>query len=271
MTKQDEYARQLLGLNDPGETIAFLRRHSGLPGPRGNLELVQAAADVGAERDFRGWIEAGSGDDPTDEFLVVCGVVGLGRLVAESSAEGRRPGGRGRAGEGRECREDLVDELRAHASDPRWRVREGVAMALQRIGDAGIGRLLEIAARWSTDRPYVQRAAIAGVAEPRLLKTREAAGEAVGIVDRVTARLAATPAGPAHRRSDEFRTLRQALGYCWSVVAAADPEHGKARVEHWAGSADADVRWIIKENLKKTRLVRLDPGWVEKVAASLDG
>lgn len=237
MSKQEEYAKELARIADK---MPYLRRHSGLPGPRGNLELVQAAADVGEEPDFRAWIEEGAGDAPTDEFLAVCGVVGFGRLVAE----GRR--------------DDLVEELRGHAADVRWRVREGVAMALQRVGDADVRRLMEIAAVWAEERAYVQRAAVAGVAEPRLLKSRPAAARAVEIVDRVTASLAAS----GERRSDEFRTLRQALAYCWSVVVAADPEHGKPRLEHWAGSADPDVRWLVKENLKKARLIRLDPVWV---------
>ncbi len=52
-------------------TILFLREHSKLPGPRANLELLQAAADIGNERTFRRWIEAGSGKDPTDEFVAI--------------------------------------------------------------------------------------------------------------------------------------------------------------------------------------------------------
>ena len=243
MTKHDDY---VLVLGPISDKVAFLRRHSGLPGPRGDLELVQAAADVGREPEFREWIASGSGDEPTDEFLVVCGVVGLGRLVAE-----------GRMG--------LAEELRAHASDRRWRVREGVAMALQRVGDADVSRLFEIVASWVDDRPYVQRAAVAGVAEPRLLKTGAAASAAVEIVDRVTASFETA----GDRLSDESRTLRQALGYCWSVVVAADPEHGKPRMEYWARSSDADVRWVVKENLKKARLLRLDPGWVETLKGSV--
>jgi hypothetical protein len=246
MSKQQEYAGELGRLSDK---VPFLRRLSGLPGSRGNLELVQAAADVGEETDFRAWIEEGAGDGPTDEFLAVCGVVGLGRLVAEA----------GRA--------DLVEALRGHASDPRWRVREGVAMALQRVGDADGRRLLEIAARWAGDRPYVQRAAVAGVAEPRLLKSPAAAAGAVEIVDRVTASLAAS----RERRSDEFRTLRQALAYCWSVVVAADPGGGRPRLEYWAATADPDIRWVVKENLKKARLVRLYPAWVAGLQAIIEG
>ncbi len=241
MTKHADYVAELTRIS---EKSAYLRQHSGLPGPRGNLELVQAAADVGQESEFREWIASGSGDDPTDEFLAVCGVVGLGRLVAEGRIE-------------------LAEELRTHASDPRWRVREGVAMALQRVGDANVSRLFQLVAAWVDDRPYVQRAAVAGVAEPRLLKTGAAASMAVEIVDRVTANLEVA----GDRRSDEFRTLRQTLGYCWSVVVVADPEHGKPLMEYWARSSDADVRWVIKENLKKARLLRLDPGWVETLGS----
>lgn len=243
MSKQEECRA---GLAAAADAIAYLRRHSGLPGPRGNLELVQAAADFGSEPDFRAWVATGSGDDPTDEFLVVCGVVGLGRLAAEG-------------------RTDVIEELRGHAADPRWRVREGVAMALQRLGDADVRRLMDTAAEWAKDAPYVQRAAIAGVAEPRLLKTTEAAELAVDLIDRVTSSLAAA----ADRRSAEFRTLRQALAYCWSVVAAAAPVPGKAGMEFWAASTDPDVRWMLVENLKKSRLVRLDPEWVERMKAAL--
>ena len=221
------------------DQVAYLREHSGLPGPRGNLELIQAAVDVGDETRFRRWIVLGSGTEPTDEFLAACGVVGLGRLAAEG-------------------RTDVVCELRGHASDSRWRVREGVAMALQRVGDADVGRLLEIAQEWAEGTAYVQRAAIAAVAEPRLIRDPEAGRVAVDVVDRVTTLLTRME----ERRSDEFRVLRQALGYCWSVVTAASPTHGKALMEHWAESTNRDVVWILRENLKKARLARLDPEWV---------
>jgi hypothetical protein len=243
MSRQDEYTSELKGTSD---RVTYLRAHSGLPGPRGNLELVQAAADMGDELAFREWITIGSGDHPTDEFVSMCGIVGLGRLVAEG-------------------REDLVDELRVHASDPRWRVREAVAIALQRVGDANTDLLFQIARDWIADRGYVQRAAIAAVSEPRLLKPREAGRSAVDIVDAATANLANMP----DRRSDEFRTLRQALAYCWSVVVAGDPPYGRPRMEHWIASTDPDVRWLLRENLKKARLARLDPVWVERLKNEL--
>jgi hypothetical protein len=71
------------------------------------------------------------------------------------------------------------------------------------------------------------------------------------------------------RKSDAFRTLRQGLAYCWSVAVAALPVEGKAAMEKWLPAADPDVAWIMKENLKKKRLQRIAPAWVDALSASL--
>jgi hypothetical protein len=83
----------------------------------------------------------------------------------------------------------------------------------------------------------------------------------LGLLDDITAQLAAAPL--AARKSDAFKTLRQALGYCWSVAVVANPETGKPLMEKWLASADPDVRWVMRENLKKNRLRKLDAAWCE--------
>jgi hypothetical protein len=103
----------------------------------------------------------------------------------------------------------------------------------------------------------VKRAAVAGVCEPRLLDRPATVQRVFGILDRVTKAVGA--ARPDQRRLDEFRVLRQALGYCWSVAIAASPAAGFDRFESWSGSADPDVKWIIRANLKKNRLRKADP------------
>jgi hypothetical protein len=129
-------------------------------------------------------------------------------------------------------------------------------MALQRLGDADLPCLRELADVWSADpHPLVQRAAAAGVCEPRLLRTPGAAARAVDLCQRVTGALAARPAG--ERRDADVRALRQALGYCWSVAVAADPASGLPRFRALADHADPDVRWIVRENTRKSRLARL--------------
>ena len=65
-----------------------------------------------------------------------------------------------------------------------------------------------------------------------------------------------------NRRDDQFRVLRQALGYCWSVAVVALPEAGRVAMERWCACDDPDVRWIMRENLKKKRLERMDAEWV---------
>jgi hypothetical protein len=221
---------------------AYLDAHSGLPGPRGNLELLAAAGDLAPAALLRAW----SASD--DEYRAAVGTAGLGRLAVEGDAT-------------------ALDELRARANDARWRVREAVAMGLQRVGDADRSRLHAVAEAWAAGSPLEQRAAIAGVCEPRLLRAPADAARAVALVARVTAALAALPVD--RRRADDVRTLRQALGYCWSVAVAADPAAGFPALEALAEPAtqDADIRWVLRTNLTKARLARADADRTAALAA----
>ena len=232
MGRVAEYRTELRALA-AGRWPAYLHEHSGLPGPRGNIELGQAVADVGDPATFDRLIATG------DEYLVFCGVIGLGRLLADGAGA------------------QVAQRLRAHATDGRWRVREGVAMALQRLGDVDLPRLFDIAADWADDpHALVQRAAVASVCEPRLLRTPNAAAQAVELCDRVTRSLTGRPA--AERASPEVRALRQGLGYCWSVAVAADPGAGLSQFQVLAQEAgDRDVAWIVRENSRKARLAKL--------------
>lgn len=87
----------------------------------------------------------------------------------------------------------------------------------------------------------------------------------LAILDAVTADLAHNE----KRRSDDFKALRKGLGYCWSVAVAALPSAGKHMLERWLTSNDADVRWVMNENLRKARLARLDPVWAAAMQSAL--
>jgi hypothetical protein len=146
----------------------------------------------------------------------------------------------------------LTDEkrLHEHATDARWRIREAVAIALQRLEDPS--RLDRIVRAWVEDGdPLVQRAAVAAICEPRLLKTPPAAALALEACAVATASL------KDHPRSDGRKVLRQALGYCWSVAVAADPDAGLPAFEALRNDPDPDVHWIVTENAKKARLAKL--------------
>jgi hypothetical protein len=227
----------------------FLLRESGLPGPRANLELVQAVADEAPAELLSRWIATPLPDDSSEsaaEFLVVCGLVGLGRLLAGGD---RKP----------------LRELRLFASSPHWRPREGVAMALQRWGDADVHALFGEMEAWAQGGPLEQRAAVAALCEPRLLRDGSVARSALALLDGVTTSLVRRE----DRRDKGVRVLRQALGYCWSVAVVACPAAGKPALERWLETRDRDVQWVVRENLKKARLQRMDAEWVDRCAARL--
>ena len=214
---------------------AYLRANSHLPGPRANLELLAAAAEEVDGAWARRWADQPAGTDPTDVFLISVGLVALGRLLADGD-------------------EAALPVLRRRANAAEWRIREAVAIALQRLGDERPERLAEIAADWATDgTPLEARAAVAAIAEPRLLRDGVVIDAALAVLDAATQLVVAA----ADRRADEIRVLRQALGYAWSVVIVGDPMHGWPRFQRWAASTDPDVRWIVAENQKKNRLRRL--------------
>ena len=83
----------------------------------------------------------------------------------------------------RTTRPALLAELRRHATDPRWRAREAVAMALQRLGDADMDALLDEMERWAGGRPLEQRAAAAALCEPRLLRDPAHAARVLAVLD----------------------------------------------------------------------------------------
>jgi hypothetical protein len=239
MSKVSAYRQELARLCD---WDVYLLDNSGLPGPRANLELAQAAADEGDEPRFRHWLQYDATCAPANSpevFLVVCGTIGLGRLLAEGRLE-------------------LLGDLRRLADDPRWRVREAVAMGLQRWGDADMYALLHAMEAWAGGRFLEQRAVVAALCEPRLLVAPDDARQVLALLNCITEQLSQA----VDRKSDDFRVLRQALGYGWSVAVAALPAEGKALMESWFAGTDRDVRWIMRENLKKSRLARADAAWV---------
>jgi hypothetical protein len=228
----EQYRAELRRLTD---WEPFLKKNSGLPGARANLELVEA---VGEEADAeRLWRLSAS----SDEFLALCGTAGLGHLAVSDPVP-------------------VMSWLQELAGDPRWRVREGVAIALQHLGRHSMPRLLAEMEKWATQGPYQQRAAAAGLCEPSLLKEPEHVVRVLKVLDRITKSLAATSA----RKGEDFRVLRQTLAYSWSVAAAALPESGRPLMEKWLRSPDKDVAWVMQGNLTKARIAGLGPAWVAK-------
>ncbi len=182
MGKHEQHRADLKTLLTRSQWLDSLRSGSALPGPRANLELVAAAAEEADANTIHYLASLTPEQAPSgtaEEFLPVCGAVGLGRLLATGETA-------------------AIPILRHLASDPRWRVREGVAMALQRCGDSDFPALLAVAADWSHGNPYEQRAAAAGLCEPRLLSSPERTVGVLAVLDHITG----TVPPNANRRSE---------------------------------------------------------------------
>jgi hypothetical protein len=247
MTKLCQYRSKLKELDDWGP---FLLKNSGLPGPRGNLELAQAVAELAQKSQLESFLGIPITEAPENSpqvFLVFCGVTALGKMAARGE-------------------HTQFARLRAFASDPRWRVREAVAVALQYVGDVDMTTLFLEIEGWISGNAYEKRAAAAALAEPRLLQDPHMALKVLRILDEITSDIASG----AVPRDESFKVLRQSMGYCWSVAMAAFPEAGKPLMEKWLASADPDVRWIMKENLRKNRLSKVDERWVQKWQRKLE-
>jgi hypothetical protein len=243
----DTYRTHLRSLADWDD---YLREESRLPGPRANLELLAAVVEESNRPRIEHLLALdaafpnGAPPNTPDEFLTVCAVAGLGKLVAEGEIL-------------------WLAELRRYAADDRWRVREAAAIGLQRWGDSDMGALVKEMVDWSRDGWLVQRAAVAALAEPRLLRDASPALAVTAIFDIITQSIAAAAA--LIRRDPHYQVLRQALGYAWSVLVACQPLTARQPFERWLAAAeisrDKDLLWVARQNLKKNRMQVLDRAW----------
>jgi hypothetical protein len=213
----------------------YLLENSHLPGARANLALADEFARTASPHEITEFANR------PEEYLRFCGTQGLGRLLAEDPTN-----------------EGVAALLRERASDPLWRVRESVARALQIVGDRNREHLRARVVEWISDPdPYVQRACLAAVCEPRLLSDDLTRATARHACERATAWIHTVPR--SDRRRPDVRTLRQALGYCWSVAIAADPAAGFPAFDALrdVDVDDPDLRWIVASTLAKARVRKL--------------
>jgi hypothetical protein len=240
-----------LAAGDASELRAELLGGSRLPGPRLNLALVREFAGAVEELVRRpqpptdalvdlidGWAALSSADAPGDEPAVI---LPCAAIAAYGEVAVARPA----------WWSDEMGKLRRAASDSRWRVREVVAMALQRVLRHDWDRTVAALRTWAEDPdPLVVRAAVAAVAEPSLVREAARGLDAEAVQRDAVASLAALPA--VERRRDDVRTLRQALGFTISVVVAATGDG--ALLDELASSGDPDLQWVARQNRKKARL-----------------
>ncbi len=243
MQKITEYQK---ALSKEANQEQYLLANSCLPGPRSNLELLYAFIEVSEYDTVAKLLHKKYEELPVnvpEEFVQCCAVSALGKFILEGN-------------------DSLMAKLREYASDSRWRIRESVAMALQHIGKSDISKLIQTINGWDKGTNYEQRAVAAGLCEPANLKSEEIKDFTLKSLKTITDRLTSNP----EPGSESFKTLVQALCYCWSVAIVASPEKGKLLFEKIAASENKVLRKIVRENLKKNRLIKMDKAWADKIS-----
>lgn len=222
-------------------TIDYLMNHSNLPGPRGNLELLYAFAkstDVATAKKCLSYIKPDTANSP-QEFVGMCGVLGYAVLHKSNNNQ-------------------VLDFIRPYAAHASWRIRESVAMAIQEISLGKLEVTLTNLESWIAGNNFEKRAVVAGLCEPKLLNDKILNRRILNIMQTITESL-----NHSDKLNDSEESLRKALGYGWSVVIAAAPDDGKKIFVQLFDRGGRHIRWIIRENLKKNRLLKMDQKWVE--------
>lgn len=244
----------------------LLEENSGLPGPRANLELAHSFAAAVGRMHLEEWqwefLQETAKTSPTKapvntpgEYVPFCSLLALGALYGTGLPRPRR-----RA---------ALSAIRTAASDPRWRVREAAAMALQLIGEQDVVALKSIVSDWLAGASALEmRAIAAGLAHPPILSNEDFAGFCMDTARTILTAISRMDA--RSRKNESFKVLRQGMGYALSVFVSKRPGEGFTLLRKSAAIRDADIAWIVRENLKKKRLTDRFAKDVQQVALILE-
>jgi len=257
-TVRERWRRELAAVGfEPALLRSLLEKHSGLPGPRANLELAVALGDAAADAGAAGrkllleWAQLGPDEAPHGaraEYVPVAALCALG-VVAVRPDERQR----------------CVAVLHDAALDSRWRLREAAALGLQRLGELETPALVEVLQPWVDEADLVVRLVMVTTAHPPIL--HEAGVRALGwdAAERALERV-------RRRRTESAETLRvltAALSFVPSVYTAAEPRENFRRLGRWAEAHEPAVKKIVVANLRKARLAKRHPDECERVAEAL--
>ncbi len=229
------------------KSVENLLKNSGLPGPRGNLELLHEFSKSAAEDEVKecfSFYRENLHNSP-EEFVVMCGIAGYCILNRNNI-------------------KNTLTTIRAYASHSSWRIREAVAIGIQEIAENRMDEIINNLKEWMDGNDLEKRAVVAALCEPKLLKDKTVVIELFEMLEKITKGFE-----NAHGKlSDNQNSLKKTLGYGWSVAVVSLPEEGKAAFERMAKIDNKHIKWIVKENLKKNRLTVMDKKWVEKMLSS---
>ena len=229
-------------------TVGYLLANSNLPGPRGNLELLYKFAKVALPQQVEECLSLLKPDtyNCPEEFAGMCGILSFAEINRQNIPV-------------------VLAFIRPYASHRSWRIREAVAMAIQETAVGQMSRLLDEITPWLSGNALEQRTVVAGLCEPKILKDITDSERVLQILASVTNR----PENFPPKLSEAEKVLRKALCYAWSVAIVSHPRAGKPVFEDLVKNKNPHIKYIVKENLKKNRIIKMDKIWVNSIVNSL--
>ncbi len=229
--------------------IEELYNNSGLPGPRANLTLLYKFAYDCSNEEIAECFKYDNEDisNSPEEFVLMCGIVAY--CVSKT----------------REIKM-AASHLRKYASHKSWRVREALAIGFQEIAVVNMEEVVEELIRWLDGNAYEQRAVVATLCEPKLLKEYNNMPKILHIL----VELILSYNKISEKLTEAQGTLKKALAYGLSVAIVHAPEEGKIIFEKLSLEENKHIHWILKNNLKKKRLSKMDEEWVKAMSVKLE-
>lgn len=261
MSKLSDYQELLQPMMIQGDDTAlqsYLLANSNLPSQQGNLTLAAAFASqfhyqVNIKQFtslLKKWARIASGDNEPALFLPFCAIQAIGCCYAYTKDETYLP------------------YLKEAMRDQRWRMREGIAIAFQHIGEADGEELKRLLTAFYPSSSYLdKRAFVAALAHPPILKkNKDIALFALTMSGHI---LQDVYAQAVDRKDTDYIALVKGLSYAISVFVAYAPEEGFAWMERWVAIEHKDCRKIIKENLNKSRIKKPFPTQCANISSLL--
>lgn len=268
MGKRDDYVKQLQPLISDitrlNELEIFMITNSNLPGRRANLELSYAFADCFQSINISDihwhllnkWISISVLEAPVDdpkEFLPFSAIQALGSLHTLSDTIQK---------------ENITNTIKNSANDTRWRIREAVAMAFQRIAENNFAIINEIFSDWINNSSLLEkRAIIATLAHPPILNDDNNVLFCLDITEKILTHIIVLDTNI--RKTEEYKALKKGLEYTISVFVEKLPEQGFDLLLNWAQNDNIHIKKIIKQNIGKSRLKKKYSNEINKVLSVL--
>lgn len=221
--------------------------NSGMPGKRANLEIIKKFSDFIKSKELNQevylkliefWSITANGDDP-NTILCLAGLLGLSHYYLDNNYI-------------EEIKIILIEAM----NDSRWRVREVIQETLKIIAMNDYNDLITFIDNIKDPTMLEYRAIITTLAHPEILLNNIQKEYAISkLVEVFNAFLIFE--NTEDIKNEEFKALVKGLNFAPSVIVSKIPDKGFDIFEEYIGKSK-NLNRIIKENLKKNRLTKLN-------------